>query len=117
MFISHFHDPEDGFPNMEDLYDDGQSTSSVVKRSPKLDPEWLLKPLITTAVSTGVLVSEISSNCYQDIDHLSNLSDHSTVSTEVKQYLQNIIAFLRLHRAVAGGISALATKHFDKLTK
>jgi MoxR-like ATPase len=36
---------------------------------------------------------------------------------EVKQYQQNIISFLRLHRAVAGGISAPATKHFDKLTR
>lgn len=51
MFISHFHDPEDGFPNMEDLYDDNESISSVVKKSPKLDPEWLLNPRITSAVS------------------------------------------------------------------
>jgi hypothetical protein len=33
MFISHFHDPEDGFPNVEDLYDDQNSISSVVKKS------------------------------------------------------------------------------------
>ncbi len=31
--------------------------------------------------------------------------------------MQNIVAFLRIHRAVAGGISAAATKHFDKLAK
>jgi len=36
---------------------------------------------------------------------------------EVKQFQQNIVSFLRLHRAVAGGISAPATKHFDKLTR
>jgi hypothetical protein len=35
----------------------------------------------------------------------------------VKQYQQNIVAFLRFHRAVAGGISAAATRHFDKLAK
>jgi MoxR-like ATPase len=45
------------------------------------------------------------------------LSHHATVSVEVKQYQHNIISFLRLHRAVAGGISAPATKHFDKLTR
>jgi hypothetical protein len=28
------------------------------------------------------------------------------------RYLQNIVVFLRLNRAVAGGISAKATKHF-----
>ena len=84
MFISHFHDPEDGFPNLEEKYDDGNSISSVVKK---------------------------------DIEHLSQLSDHATVTVELKQYQQNIISFLRLHRAVAGGISAAATQHFDKLSR
>lgn len=32
MFISHFHDPEDGFPNLEDLGNDGDSISSVVRK-------------------------------------------------------------------------------------
>lgn len=31
MFISHFHDPEDGYANLEELYGDGKSISSVVK--------------------------------------------------------------------------------------
>jgi len=101
MFISHFHDPEDGFPNTEELYDDRNSISSVVKKSPKLDPDSLLWPRITAA----------------DIEHISQLSDLSMVSVEVKQYQQNVIAFLRVHRAVAGGISAVATKHFNKLVK
>jgi MoxR-like ATPase len=48
---------------------------------------------------------------------LTELSRLTTVSVEVKQYEQNIISFLRLHRAVAGGISAPATKHFDKLAR
>ena len=48
---------------------------------------------------------------------MSQLSDHATVTVELKQYQQNIISFLRLHRAVAGGISAQATQHFDKLTR
>jgi hypothetical protein len=53
----------------------------------------------------------------QDIEQLAQLSDHTTVSVEVKQYQMNIAAFLRLHRAVAGGVSAGATRHFDKLVK
>ena len=53
----------------------------------------------------------------QDIEHLTELSHQTTVGVEVKQYQQNILSFLRLHRAVAGGISAPATKHFDKLTR
>lgn len=101
MFISHFHDPEDGFPNLEDLYDDNNSVSSVVIRTPKPnqgDFEW---PRITAT----------------DIEHLTQLSNEATVSVEVKQYQMNIVSFLRLHRAVASGISASATSHFDKLSR
>lgn len=37
------------------------------------------------------------------------------ISSEVRAYLHNIAVFMRLHRAVAGGISALATRHFNTL--
>jgi hypothetical protein len=50
MFISHFHDPEDGFPNLEDMYDDGNSISSVVKRSPTREPNGLLESRISSTV-------------------------------------------------------------------
>jgi hypothetical protein len=50
MFISHFHDPEDGFPNLEDIYDDGNSISSVVKKSPSHEAEAFLWPRITASV-------------------------------------------------------------------
>ncbi|TVY71344.1 hypothetical protein LSUE1_G008451 [Lachnellula suecica] len=101
MFISHFHDPEDGFPNLEETYDDGDSISSVVKKGPISSPGPLLLPRISATV----------------IEQLSQLSKHATVTMELKQYQQNIISFLRLHRAVAGGISAAATQHFDKLAR
>lgn len=35
MFMSHFHDPEDGYPNCEELDDDGGSVSSVIARKTK----------------------------------------------------------------------------------
>ena len=50
MFISHFHDPEDGFPNVEDMYDDGNSISSVVKKSPGHEAAAFLSPRITATV-------------------------------------------------------------------
>ncbi|RDL39559.1 Uncharacterized protein BP5553_03899 [Venustampulla echinocandica] len=101
MFISHFHDPEHGFPNLEERFDDGNSISSVVKKSQDLESETALHPRISTT----------------DVEQLAQLSEHTITSVEVKQYQQNIISFLRLHRAVTGGISAVATRHFDKLTK
>lgn len=45
------------------------------------------------------------------------MADHATVSIEVKRYQQDIVSFLRVHRAVAGGVSAAASKHLDKLAK
>jgi len=101
MFISHFHDPEDGFPNLEDMYDDGNSISSVVKKVPSVEPSGLSGPRITA----------------MDIEYLTYLADEATVSVELKRYQQDIVAFLRVHRAVAGGISATASKHIDKLAK
>jgi hypothetical protein len=53
MFISHFHDPADGFPNLEDMYDDGNSISSVVKKSPIQEPESALWARISAAVRTA----------------------------------------------------------------
>lgn len=102
MFISHFHDPEDGFANLEELYNDGKSQSSVVENG---------RP---TRVDIANINPRISA---ADIEQLSTLAAEATVSVEVKQYQQNIVAFLRIHRAVAGGITATTTKHFDKLVK
>ena len=45
------------------------------------------------------------------------MSRQATIGVEVTQYQQNIISFLRVHRAVAGGITATATKHLNKLAK
>lgn len=53
----------------------------------------------------------------QEIEYLTELAGSSTISVEAKQYQMNIISFLRLHRAVGWGISAVATRHFEKLTK
>lgn len=55
-----------------------------------------------------------------DISHLARQTQHVRVDIEVTRYQMNIIAFLRMHRAVAaagGGISPFATKHFDQLMK
>ena len=51
----------------------------------------------------------------QNIQQLTELSTKVTVTSEIKTYQQNIITFLRLNRAVDGGISPRATHHFDIL--
>ena len=48
---------------------------------------------------------------------MTDLSKKITVTAEIKAYQQNIVTFLRLHRAVGGTISPRATHHFDILIR
>ena len=45
------------------------------------------------------------------------MSQHVHVDIDVVRYQMNIVAFLRMHRAVATGISPTATKHFHRLIR
>jgi len=48
---------------------------------------------------------------------LAELSERAIVGAEVRAYLQNVVTFLRMHRAVGGGISPRATQHFSLLVR
>ncbi|PGH27680.1 hypothetical protein AJ80_00695 [Polytolypa hystricis UAMH7299] len=106
MFVSYHHDPRDGFPNLEDdsgwLSDDQGSMSSVIR-----------KPILSFPKPNdqSVLINE------DHINTLRQLSENVTLSADVNSYLHNLIVFLRLNRAVAGGISATATSHFHQLVR
>ncbi|OAL05195.1 hypothetical protein IQ06DRAFT_212865 [Phaeosphaeriaceae sp. SRC1lsM3a] len=106
LFISHTHRNEDGLPNVEDLAPgetvtaDDASTSSVVHTPPTGR---------TKGEKQGVIFSQ------EDLADLASRTKDVKISSEVRAYLHNIIVFMRLHRAVAGGISALATRHFNTL--
>ncbi|KAF8425116.1 hypothetical protein EV426DRAFT_596394 [Tirmania nivea] len=103
FFISHYHDPED---NAEDEDPEADSASSVIIRKPR-------SRLPSFMGSSGQKL--LFSN--QELDNLSALADDAHVSTEIKRYMMDIVVFLRMHRAVAGGISAKATKDFEYLVK
>ncbi|OAL46663.1 hypothetical protein IQ07DRAFT_137516 [Pyrenochaeta sp. DS3sAY3a] len=106
FLISHKHQFDDGLPNLEELQgkdvpsDDDGSTSSVVHTP----PDAMLKRAVKS-----VLFSP------QDIIQLTALMAQVKISSEVRAYLHNIVVFMRLHRAVAGGVSAMATRHFTTL--
>jgi hypothetical protein len=51
IFISHFHDPEDGFPNSEDLENDSDSIFSVVRKKAIDQLEATANPVLSTSVS------------------------------------------------------------------
>ncbi|KAK0383492.1 hypothetical protein NLU13_9403 [Sarocladium strictum] len=104
FFIAHWHDPDDGYVNLEEKEDedgsDTASTSSVLRRAN-----------FASAPSQEALITE------GDISHLAKLSQQVEVDIEVIRYQMNIVSFLRMHRAVADGISPTATKHFGQLMR
>lgn len=104
LYIAYWHNPEDGFVNLEehDVGDgaDTASTGSVVKRGTG-----------ETSSSSPPLILET------EISHLGRLSQQAQVDIEIVRYQMNIISFLRMHRAVAGGITPTATKHFTQLMR
>lgn len=106
LFISHVHDPQDGYPNLEEddgwLSDDNASISSVVRKSDAKSQKRL---------ATKHRIDE------EVVTKFQQLSDNITICAEVARYLQDIVVFLRLHRAVAGGVSAKATSHLSRLSK
>ncbi|KAF1357429.1 hypothetical protein EJ07DRAFT_129072 [Lizonia empirigonia] len=106
FFISHKHYFEDGLPNIEEQHEkeqilrDDQSTSSVVRTPPLV----LAKRSPRAALFSA-----------EDLATFTTRMADAKISSEVRAYLQNIVVFMRLHRAVAGGISAMATRHFNTL--
>lgn len=53
-----------------------------------------------------------------EIAHLAHLAQHDvSVDIDVRRYQMNIVAFLRMHRAVSGGVTPQATKHFELLMR
>ncbi|RKF55611.1 hypothetical protein OnM2_088007 [Erysiphe neolycopersici] len=104
IFISHFYHPHNSLEyNEKDLNKDSSSSSSSVVKfsSSHQDSSKISSPIVS----------------FQDIEKLSELCESVMLSMEVKQYQMDIISFLRIHRAVAGGVTALATKMFEKLAR
>ena len=105
--LAHWHDPDDGFANLdeadgeagEDDADTASTASSVVKRR-----DWAGR-------GGGAAISEA------DVAALVRASERVKVDIDVVRYQMNIISFLRMHRAVASGITPVATKHFEHLMK
>ena len=118
IFISHYHHPEDGFPNLEEIdveaqSDDQSSSSSIVHKVVAAGDDRRFQ----TEVGDLLSGKELRLRVEQEIDKLWRLSQSATISAEVRRYLQNITVFLRLERGVAGGVSPYATSQFELLTR
>ncbi|KAK7516388.1 hypothetical protein IWZ03DRAFT_188454 [Phyllosticta citriasiana] len=106
IFISHYHQPEDGLPNLDgfgsvdnDNDFDAASLSSVVRPS------------------TSKVGRKTPTFSQDEMSSLTKRIPHIRLSSEMRAYLQNMVVFMRLHRAVAGGVSPQATRHLDLLVR
>lgn len=139
FYVAHWIDPdEEGFAHLDgddsssiSYTDDGKgddqasiaSTASVVKRRSRGSTNDILyrnspKPL-TMPTNTIAVTRNNKSPAFPaaDISHLRQLSLRTAVDIDVLRYQMNLISFLRMHRAVAGGITPQATRHLDQLIR
>jgi hypothetical protein len=123
IFISHYHHPEDGFPNLEEIdaeahSDDQSSISSVVRKTVSLhDAGNGIHRCFEAEVSLLTLSGGMMVIPRQEIDQIRQLGQSTTICAKVRRYLQDIVVFLRLERGVAGGVSPYATSQFELLTR
>jgi len=54
---------------------------------------------------------------YDTIITLQALASKIHSTPEIRRYIHNIVTFLRLHRGVAGGVSALSSRHLVLLAQ
>lgn len=118
IFISHNHlsnldeDDEDE-PRQAPSISDNASESSVI-HSPPITPG-IGSPSHRSSLrcanpTNGPIITP------SNITSLITATSSVRLDSEVRSYLHNISIFLRMHRAVAGGISALATRHLLSLS-
>ncbi len=110
FFISHYHSPSEGFS----LLDTHQPPPTT---SPKSS---LTQPYIIHTRPTEqkhLLKNRQSKITETDLTRLRALTTHTLTTAEVRRYIHNIPTFLRLHRAVAGGISANSSRHLTLLSR
>jgi len=115
MFISHVHQDTDPLIHLHgqeaatlDHNSDSGSTKSVIRTPPPWNTEMIRG--FQTRSSRPLILDE-------DIEVLIQRSGNVQMSTEVRAYAHDIIVFLRTHRAVASGISAVATVELNLLSR
>lgn len=140
FYVAHWVDPdEEGFAHLDgddassiSYTDDGRgddqasiaSTASVVKRRSRGSTNDLLirnspKPLTMPPSNTASTGNNNKPPAFPaaDISHLRQLSLRTAIDIDVLRYQMNLISFLRMHRAVAGGVTPQATRHLDQLVR
>ncbi|KAK5069188.1 hypothetical protein LTR64_008658 [Lithohypha guttulata] len=103
IFISHYHLPEHGFVNLEEL---DQSAASDDHSSPsRLRSSWETSRTASRSIATIA------------IDKIRAIGEACDITPEIRRYLQDIVTFIRLERGVDGGITPRASTDFLALAK
>ncbi len=106
MFISHKHSSPNDNDELQSISDNA-SESSIIRSTP-MTPDVTIDSVADSNRRHTITKS--------DIDLLIAQTTTVRLDSEVRSYIHNIAIFLRTHRAVAGGISALSTRHFLSLS-
>lgn len=129
FYVSHWHDPEDGFANLEEEESGGDGAGAGAEDAggwsgdgeteSMTSAESVIKKWTSRNANGSGTIAEEGRAVFseRDIASLSKLSDQVSVDVDVLRYHMNIVSFLRMHRAVAGGVSPTATRHFEQLMK
>lgn len=102
IFMSHYHHPDHGFANLEEL--DQSAISDDMSRHSKQRESW-------DSTQKGRLIGK------EVIDKLRSMGQATAITPEIRRYVQDIVTFLRLERGVDGRISPRATIQFVALAK
>ncbi|KAJ4579116.1 hypothetical protein HRR81_003267 [Exophiala dermatitidis] len=113
IFMSHFHEAEDGFPNLEEM----EATTTTTTR-PSQDNDNNSETSASVSQSPSVqVVSNPRRIGAELIEQLRAQGKAATVTPEIRRYLQDIVVFLRMARGVDGGVTPYATTLFLALAK
>ncbi|OAL37102.1 hypothetical protein AYO20_03579 [Fonsecaea nubica] len=106
IFMSHSHTLEDGFPNLEELDDATNSGDHDSTYSYSRSPSVRRQQMIASRRIDAKLIEQLRAH-----------GQTATITPEIRRYLQDIVAFLRMERGVDGGVSPYATTLFLALAK
>lgn len=117
--MSHFHDPSDGYVYLEgsEWLSDGQLSASSVIHKPKGPPKQRINVSPEVSICMCSVRFTVLTLSPQTTQKLRDYSELVTTSGEVIRYIQDIVVFLRLSRAVSGGVSAKAKSQFHRLAE
>lgn len=117
MFLSHNHllgDEEDGEQPAPSLSELSAASESSVIHSPPMSPG--LSHSHRSSVHQDFSTPNTAIITPADISTLKTATSAVRLDSEIRSYIHNIAIFLRMHRCVAGGVSALATQYFLRLS-